>query len=235
MFLDVLFDSKPQSDTGQAEIEVQQKNAPVIVVDTCGLRVYYPQYTKIDLVCGTMPSKDDTNVIMFAEAAFTGELLDKFKHSNVAGDHVTNGKRQRGFKCKRNTGAFVYYKGEAKFIYKNFSDELDRAAKHGGCGFSQEMMIHLGKEVTHSRKSSNSNEFRALCKIDGKIAVVDTKGMMAFGDFVSKLLSIGATEALYLDMGTGWNYSWYRDVDGTPIEIHRVKTKYATNWITFCR
>jgi SanA protein len=235
MFFDVLIDSKLQSSPEQIVTESQQQNAPVIVVDTCGLRVYYPQYTNIDLVCGTMPSKEDRDVIMFAEAAFTGELLNEFKHSNVAGDHVAKGKRERGFRCKRNTGAFVYYDGEAKFIYKNFSDELDRAAKHGGCGFSQEMMIHLGKEVPHSRKSSNSNEFRALCKIGGKIAVIDTKGIMTFGNFISKLLSIGATEALYLDMGTGWNYSWYRDVKGSPIEIHPVKTKYATNWITFYR
>jgi hypothetical protein len=217
-----------------AMIDSQPSSAEsVIVVDTCGLRLYYPQYSTIDLVCGTMPSKNDSDVIMFAEAAFTGELLDEFKHSNIAGDHVTNGKRERGFRCKRNTGAFIYYDGKAKFIYPNFSHELDSAAKHGGCGFSQEMMIHLGKEVPHTRKPTSTNEFRALCKIDGQLAVADTKGMMDFGDFISNLLSIGTTEALYLDMGTGWNYSWYRDANGKPIELHPVKTKYSTNWITF--
>ena len=30
-----------------------------------------------------MPSKDDKSVIMFAEAAFTGELLEKFSHKNI--------------------------------------------------------------------------------------------------------------------------------------------------------
>jgi hypothetical protein len=206
---------------------------PVTVVDTCGLRVYYPHFSTIDLVCGTMPSKGDSDVIMFAEAAFTGELLDIFNHRNIAGDHVSNGKRERGYPCKRNTGAFVYYNGKGKFLYETYSNELDSAATYGGCGFAQEMMIHLGREVPHIRQNTNSNEFRALCEIGGQIAVVDTKGVMTFGDFNSKLLSIGATEALYLDMGPGWNYSWYRDTDGTPVEIHTQMTKYATNWITF--
>jgi SanA protein len=232
MFFDLWTDRKPTFAADQQSID-SKSYANVIVVDTCGLRVYYPQYSKIDLVCGSMPSKNDKSVIMFAEAAFTGELLDTFKHSNIAGDHVSAGKKERGFRCKRNTGAFLYYDGEAKFINQNISEALDKAAERGGCGFSQEMMIHNGNEVSHMRKSSNSNEFRALCKIGGKVAVVDTKGVMAFGDFINSLLKVGATEALYLDMGTGWNYSWYRDATGTPIEIHPAKTKYATNWITF--
>ncbi len=234
MFTDVLPGSKPKFGVVQATIEGQPAAGEyVTVVDTCGLRVYYPHYSTIDLVCGTMPQKSDKDVILFAEAAFTGELLNDFKHSNIAGDHVSAGKRERGFRCKRNTGAFVYYDGKPRFVYPNFSGELDRAAAHGGCGFSQEMMIHRGKEVAHTRKSDNSNEFRALCEIGGRLAVVDTKGAMAFGKFISRLLSIGATEAIYLDMGTGWNYSWYRDATGAAVETHHVKTKYATNWITF--
>jgi SanA protein len=234
MFLEILSESKPTFETRQTMIERQPSSAEyVTVIDTCGLRVYYPHYSTINLVCDSMPSKRDRDVILFAEAAFTGELLDEFKHSNIAGDHVTKGKRERGYRCKRNTGAFVYYDGKTKFVYQNFSSELDSAAIHGGCGFSQEMMIHIGKEVPHARKNANSNEFRALCDINGQLAVVDTKGVMTIGNFISNLLSIGATEALYLDMGPGWNYSWYRDANGTPVEIHSGRTKYATNWITF--
>ena len=64
------------------------KHTPVEIVDTCNLRIYYPNYSRIDLVCGEMPEKEDESVIMFAEAAFTGELLDSFKHENIAGDDV---------------------------------------------------------------------------------------------------------------------------------------------------
>ena len=54
------------------------KHTTVEIVDTCNLRIYYPDYSRIDLVCGKMPEKEDESVIMFAEAAFTGELLDRF-------------------------------------------------------------------------------------------------------------------------------------------------------------
>lgn len=54
--------------------------------------VYTPSYSAVDLVCGTQPSKYDSSVIFCAEAAFTGELKP-FDHSNIAGDHVSKGKK----------------------------------------------------------------------------------------------------------------------------------------------
>ena len=53
-----------------------------------GLIVYFPQFSRIDLVCGTMPSQQDTTIVFCAEAAFTHELLDEFKHSNIDGCQV---------------------------------------------------------------------------------------------------------------------------------------------------
>ncbi|MDE5808049.1 MAG: hypothetical protein K2H76_08015 [Muribaculaceae bacterium] len=208
------------------------KNDPVLIERKEGLTIYYPQYSKIDLVCGKRPEKNDSNVIFIAEAAFTGELIP-FKHSNIAGDHVSGGKREKGYKCTRNTGAFTWYSGTPKFLYSSYSKELDEAARKGGCGFGQEMMIHEGKVVKHKRPDGNVNEFRALCLIDGKVAVADSYGAVRFGDFIDSLLSAGATEALYLDMGPGWNYSWYRNRAGEAVEIHSIPIKYATNWITF--
>ena len=219
------------AETGVSDNEYDE--VLVEVIDTCMLRIYYPKYSRIDLVCGEMPKKEDESVIMFAEAAFTGELLDTFKHSNIAGDHVSNGIRHKGYSCKRNNGAFVWHNGKAQFLHKNYSPAFDNAASNGGCGFAQEMMIHNEKEVVHTRSADNANEFRALCLIGDRVAIADSKGYMTFGEFIDNLLNAGATEALYLDMGPGWNYSWYRDENGNPIEIHSTATEYATNWITF--
>lgn len=47
----------------------------VLRVDTMGLIVLYPRWTSIDLLCGKMPEKEDSAVILFAEAAYTGQLL----------------------------------------------------------------------------------------------------------------------------------------------------------------
>ena len=228
-------DAGSSEDTSSYEHHCEETEmAPLVnIVETDSLTIYYPDYSKIDLVCGKRPSKDDKSVIMIAEAAFTGELLYHLKHSNIAGDHVSSGKFENGYKCKRNTGGFVFYDGKPKFLYGTYAAEFRKAARKGGCAFAQEMMIHNGKPVKLKRSKSNRNEFRALCFIKGNLAIVDTKGNMAFGNFIKKLIDVGATEALYMDMGPGWNYSWYRKPKGKAVEIHRFPTKYATNWLTF--
>lgn len=197
------------------------------------LVVYTPDHAKVDLVCGKMPVKTDKKVIFCAAAAFTGELLKEFRHSNIAGTHVSDGVLHEGFRCKRNTGAFVWYKDKYEFIFGSPAEHLSNASENGGMGFCQEMIIHKRKRVKTIRKDTNVNAFRALCELDGRLCVIDSKEKMAFGDFSNSLLAIGVTEALYLDMGTGWNYSWWRSKDGRVHEIHKRKIAYTTNWITF--
>lgn len=201
--------------------------------DTDSLIIYTPKYKNIDLVCGTMPSENDSSVILCAEAAYTGELLTEFRHSNILGDHVSSGKRYKGVHGKRITGAFVYYNGKYKFLYQSCSNELDSAARYGGMGFGQEMLIHKGKMVPCRRKDTNRNEFRALCEQNHHLCVIDSRGMVNFIDFKNALLHQGVTEALYLDMGAGWNNSWWRDDEGRLHVIHPKTHSYTTNWITF--
>ena len=76
----------------------------VTVETTTNLNVYYPDYTKIDLVCGQMPKTTQKDVEFCCEAAFTGELLNEFKHSNIADNHICNGEMKKGYRCKANTG-----------------------------------------------------------------------------------------------------------------------------------
>lgn len=201
--------------------------------DSDSLIIYTPKYKTINLVCGTMPSESDSDVILCAEAAYTGELLTVFKHNNILGDHVSSGIRYKGTQGKRNTGAFVYYNGKYKFLYQSYSNELDSAARYGGMGFGQEMLIHKGKIVHCKRKDNNRNEFRALCERNHHLCIIDSKGIVNFIDFKEALLRNGVTEALYLDMGDGWNFSWWRDNEGRVNVIHPKTHSYTTNWITF--
>ena len=236
VFVDIVTGKQPKSlDATEQNNQPEDKQKACLREEKGDLILYTPDFSRIDLVCGTMPSKGEKNVIFCAEAAFTGELLKEFKHSNILGDYVSSGVRYRGTGCKRNTGAFVSYGGKWKFLYKNYGKELDTAAQNGGMGFGQEMMIHEGKRVQTIRKDDNKNEFRALCELDGKLCVIDSKGVAAFGDFIKALLNVGVTEAIYLDMGSGWNYSWWRDNQGIANEIHSKRIAYTTNWITFYR
>lgn len=72
------------------------------------LTIYCPVFKSIDLVTETMPSKTEEDVILCFEAAFTGERLDEFRHSNIAGHHVSGGTFHKGYKCGTNNGVFTW-------------------------------------------------------------------------------------------------------------------------------
>ena len=203
-----------------------------------GLVAYYPQFSRIDLAMGVMPTKEDTAVVFCAAGAFTGTYLDEFKHTNIAGDHVSGGVRYEGYQCAVNTGCFAYYGGsEWEFAYGEHNRLLDKAAEKGGMAYSQVMMICNGEVKqdyrVNPKNTHDKNEFRALCELDGKLCVIDSDGFVLFKDFVASLAKAGVSNAIYMDMGEGWNYSWWRHSCGTAVEIHEIESGYTTNWVTF--
>ena len=200
-----------------------------------GLIVYYPQFSRIDLVCEKMPSQDDDSIIFCAEAAFTHEILDEFAHSNIDGDHVSGGKRYKGAKCKDNSGAFAWFDDTTwEFINGEYGELLDSVAQSGGMGFGQAIIIHDGVSI-HPLWGEGVNQYRALCEKDGRLCIVDSRESVEYEPFVAMLEKLGPRHALYMDMGAGWNHSWWRDNDNHVHEIHHVaeKSRYCTNWITF--
>ena len=205
-----------------------------------GLIVYYPQFSRIDLMCGTMPDQQDTNVVFCAEAAFTHELLDTFAHTNIDGDHVSGGKRYKGAECKDNSGAFAWFDNTMwVFVNGEYDELLDSVAAAGGMGFGQAIIIHNGESIRplwrDNLGSNTVTHFRALCEKDGQLCIADSRDEVEYAKFVELLEDFEATHALYLDMGAGWNHSWWRDADGKVHEIHPIadKSRYCTNWITF--
>lgn len=200
------------------------------------LNVYYPEYSKIDLVCGQMPKADQKDVEFCCEAAFTGELLEEFKHSNIADNHICNGVMKKGYRCKANTGGFVWGKGKWKFMRK---DDYPAEANGWNMGFCQMLIIKDGvARPIGSKMKNNKNIYRALCEKDGKLCIIESKKVMTYEFFVKCLSDYKVTHALYLDMGRGWNYAWYRDKAGKVVVLHPESKmapsyKYRTNWITF--
>ncbi|MDE5858694.1 MAG: YdcF family protein [Muribaculaceae bacterium] len=188
----------------------------------------------MDLVCGAVPSPENDSIILAFAGAFTGTEFDK-GHANVAGDHVAGGKRFKGYRCKRNTGAFTWSSTSGpQFHYNDYSSALNRAAQEGGMGFAQEMMIHNGKAVKTTRPLGNKNVFRALClNSDNQLALYESQGVVKFGNFIDALLSQGVKEALYTDMGQGWNYCFYRVNKSykSPKYLHSTSLPYASNFI----
>lgn len=231
---------------GIRKIEAEQNNqvsepsnetvklSTITRIDTLDLKVFYPEFSKVDLVCGIMPSKEDESVMLVMAAAYTGQCLKEFKHSNIVGMHVSGGKL---YNAVSNYGAFVYYNGKWKFVCKeqsNVKTQMQVAAQQGGAGFSQELLIYNGKIQKTNRGDKNKNLFRALCQHNGRLCVIESQTVLAFGDFKKKLQTYGVTHAIYTDMGSGWNHAWYRSETGI-VELQPYKHPYCTNWITFYR
>lgn len=219
--------------TGNGQTRVNDMNT-IAIDSTAEVIAYYPSFTRIDLVCGTMPTQSETDVVLCCEAAFTSQLLDEFAHTNIDGDHVSAGKRYAGAACKDNSGAFTWADGKWLFVMGDYSAALDEAAAAGGMGFGQAVVVRDGEPVYPLWRSGN-HEYRALCEKDGRLCIVDSRGSVEYEVFVRRLVGYGVTHALYLDMGSGWNHSWWRDDKGEVHEIHpRIdKCRYCTNWITF--
>lgn len=210
---------------------------PLVSIDSTNeVIAYYPSFSHIDLACGSMPSQQCSDVIFCAEAAFTSQLLEEFTHSNIDGDHVSGGKRYAGALCKDNSGAFTWANNKWKFIKGDYSEALDDAAQAGGMGFGQALIVYNGEAIMPLWRTGN-HEFRALCEKDGRLCIVDSRGSVEYEEFVRRLLNYSVTHALYLDMGSGWNHSWWRDNNGSVHEIHPLieKCRFCTNWITFMR
>ncbi len=221
--------------TMDQETDFPQHNVLIDDTTASGLIVYYPQSSRLDLVCGQMPDQRDTSVIFCAEAAFTHELLDEFTHRNIDGDHVSGGKRYTGAKCRDNSGAFVWFDDTTwEFVNGEYSELLDSVAAAGGAGFGQAIIIHEGESIRPLWRDG-VNHYRALCEKDGQLCIADSRDAVSYEQFVALLEKFAPRHALYMDMGAGWNHSWWRDDQGEIHEIHPMaeKSRYCTNWLTF--
>lgn len=218
-------------------VSVAGQTSRVLVEDHDSLTVYYPRFNRIDFVTNQMPQKTEKDVIFVCAASFTGELLDEFKHSNIAGHHVTSGSFYKGYKCGPYNGVFTWSAKSGWHFYnyshKNSEPPLTAVAAEGGMGYCQSLLFHNGKRFKGCMKPERTNRYRALCEIGGKLCIVDCARSLPFGHFMDGLEKLGVKNALYCDMGRGWNYSWYRKDNDTVQELFPTPGQYTTNWIAF--
>lgn len=191
---------------------------------------------RVELADSVIPDIDDPTIALCVEAAFTGELLKEFKPTNVAGDYVVAGRLRRGYKCRVNTG-FLGTDNGKPFIAPVSGLRKWLEGKHGEdyCMFQQVLLVNNGRNVYTGRpiKTTSKNIYRAACVMkDGSFAVIQSEKRLPLGRFISSLIGLGVSDALYLDMGTGWNYGWYREAVSSPAEeFFKARSPYQTNWL----
>ena len=201
---------------------------------TADLYIYHPIYNYIDLVCAEMPSPNDSNVIFCAAASFTGKLLDHFEHTNILGPHVSSGVRYNGYDYNQNYGLFAATESTWFFATLPNDSLIDSVAAQGGMAFTQYWVIRDSViYMPQVQKKDCNNIYRVIADLDGNLAIVESRRSVPYADFTRWLHTLPIRNALYLDMGAGWNYSFCRDQNDSIHIIHPHTHNFCTNWLTF--
>ena len=202
----------------------------------------------VELVDSMIPDIDDPKVCLCVEAAFTGERTDSFSAANVAGDYVSVGRLRHGYNCEANTGLLCSTRGRVVIAPMDSLEVMIRRAEaDGGSLFQQMLLVYNGKDVYGGRPiyRTKKNICRAVCLFDrrsekadvgvtpdGGFTIIQSCYPVSLDCFVKALVHMGVRHALYLDMGMGWNYGWFRADEGAPARLlFAVRSIYQTNWL----
>ena len=219
---------------------------PMHVDTTEQLTIYDITDCPLDLACGQMPDTTQENILLCAAAAFTGQCLDHFEHSNILGPHISSGKLYEGYLESKDgipfAERYALFVWEGKDLNGNMlcksichfpcDEVLQSAVAHGGMAFTQHWVIQNGEIFAHKIQPLDRVEhFRSLCQKGERFYVIANREVMAYQDYMQALLDAGVENALYMDMGAGGNHSFYRDENGQVHILHPKGHDYPTNWL----
>ncbi len=203
----------------------------VLLLETDDLYIYYADYDNLSYATDQRPSSDDPDNLMCVGAAFQDTYQLGFSHDNIVGWHTSGGKLERG-KPQEKLGALTYVDGTARIWNTEEAEEAVKyASEHGGIGFQQFIVLYDGQRGGH--KSNEFRCYRVLAVMNGRACIIDSRTQMHYDEFIQALSDIGVQDALYCDMGSGWNYSWYRGADGKPVDIIGIPWPFSHNWLVF--
>lgn len=202
------------------------------IYKTDSFYVFFPKYSSVDLEYGKRPSKSDKSINWCSGAAFQHDIQLGFSDENIEGYHASKGVYSDSPYAKEEFGAVTFYDGTFDFEFDDPESAIKKAAEHGGSGFMQFRIMKDG-ELVNTFTMPRVRSYRVIAEINGNLCIIDSIDMLQFGDFLDKLEKLNVTNALYMDMGAGWNYSWYRKVNGKTKTLFGLKVPWSHNWVVF--
>ena len=212
--------------------DIVPRDDETTIYNTGTVYVIFPEYSEIELVCEDRPSKSDDSITWCSGAAFQHTVSLGFTQENVEGDHAVDGELFESPYNKKAFAAFTFYNGNFGFEFRNPTEAIRNAAEAGGSGFMQFGLIEDQKLVMNFDRP-RARCYRALAEINGHVCIIDSVNMLHFDEFMKELKRLRVTNAVYMDMGAGWNYSWYRDAADKVITLFGLPVPWSHNWIVF--
>ncbi len=223
----------PESiDASDMAVEQILPGDETVIYNTGTVYVFFPKYSEVDLVCEKRPSKADDSITWCSGAAFQHTVSIGFSQEDIEGDHASDGVLYESPYNKENFAAFVFSNGEFKFEFENKTEVMKEAAEAGGAGFMQFALIR-DKKVVMNFDRPRARCYRTLAELNGSLCIIDSVNMLHFDQFLEELQRLGVTNAVYMDMGAGWNYSWYRRPSGRVATLFGLPVPWSHNWVVF--
>ena len=219
-------------DASSMAIEEIVPSDETVIYNTGKVYIFFPEYSSVELVCENRPSKSDDSITWCCGAAFQHTVSLDFTQENVEGDHAVNGAYYSSPYNKGTFAAFTFAGGEFSFDFDDPTGAIKKAADAGGNGFMQFGLIK-DHEVVMNFDRPRARCYRTLAELNGNLCIIDSVNMMHFTEFMEELQRLGVTNALYMDMGAGWNYSWYRNAADKVVTLFGLPVPWSHNWIVF--
>lgn len=222
--------SDAYGDISEIDMDAVAAADGTYIYETDKFYIFFPNFRTIELVFDDRPSKKEDDIIFCAGALFHQERSLEFSHMNLVGDHTYNGEYFDGYDHDE-LSAFTYCDGEILFSFDNADEEIQKACDKKGVGFEQFMLIKDGEPAAFH--FSRYRCFRTMTVLNGRLCIIDNKKQMYLEDFRNEVIKLGVKDAIYMDMGSGWNYSWIRNTEGKIRNMFNIPVPYSQNWIVF--
>ena len=195
----------------------------------CDLHLFFPILLNIQL-CDARPDKTDANYLC-VPAAFTQLINNK-----IDGVFIVKGKEIGTNINTTLTGACILSSEKIEIIgLKQISPELkNKIIKNKKSLFQQTLLVQNKKAYAYKTLPTNKFKRRALIEIDGTFCIAETEKAISISEFQNLLVSVGAINAIYLDMGS-WSEGWYKNEENKIVTIgeNMSNTKRQSNWIVY--
>jgi len=174
------------------------------------------------------PDKLDNRNRLCVPGAFTS------KNNTPEGLIYLNGKLTSGQKPSSGKGLVIISLGEIEILNINQLGQFLNSRKDSRFSLFQQWYL-IEKNKRGENPFSNSNlQMRVIAKIKNEIFIIESDSNIESEYFISTLIKMGVSDAIYLDMGS-WSEGWYKDANNTIKSIgnNKSNTNKQTNWVLF--